>query len=155
MKTIYLIKFEEYAIGKEFESVNEPRHEIIVGTYEDLLTHCNTNISESDWDDFLSPLEEVGSVNVWLDRRKNPTEDEPESYDGYVSINTDLNIQVVTVEDLKRLKEEYVMKVELIEEAGYKAAIHGLSLSYGQSFEKKRSVYLVECKYTPYLPQEK
>jgi len=35
---------------------------------------------------------------------------------------------------------EFIMKVELIEEAGYKAAIHGLALSYGQSFEKTESV---------------
>lgn len=111
MNSIYLIKFEDYAIGKEYQSVNEPRHEIVVGTYEDLLTHCNTKISKSDWDDFLSPLKEDGSVNVWLDRRKNPSEDEPESYDGYVSIDTDLNIQVVTVEDLKKLKEQYAERI--------------------------------------------
>jgi len=111
MKTIYLIKFEDYAIGKEFESVNEPRHEIVVGTYEDLLTHCNTKISKSDWDDFLSPLKEDGSVNVWLNRWQEPSEDEPESCDGYVSIDTDLNIQVVTVEDLTKLKDEYAERI--------------------------------------------
>lgn len=52
MKSIYLIKFEDYAIGKSYESVNEPRHEIVMGTYEDLLAHCNDKISKSDWDDF-------------------------------------------------------------------------------------------------------
>lgn len=111
MKTIYLIKFQDYAIGKEFESVNEPRHEVVVGSYEDLLKHCNDKISKYDWDEFLSPLKEDGSVNVWLDCDNEPTEDDPESYDGYVSIDTDLNIQVVTVEELKELKEEYNKKI--------------------------------------------
>lgn len=111
MKTIYLIKFQYYALGKEFESVNEPRHEIVVGSYEDLLKYCNDKISKYDWDEFLSPLKEDGYVNVWLDCDNEPTEDEPESYDGYVYIDTDLNIQVVTVKTLKKLKEEYNNKI--------------------------------------------
>lgn len=59
----------------------------------------------------MSPLKEDGSVNVWLDRWKEPSEDGPESCDGYVSIDTDLNIQVVTVEDLTKLKEAYAERI--------------------------------------------
>lgn len=119
MKIIYLITFNDYAIGKEYESVNEPRHEIVVGTYEDLLTHCNTKISKSNWDDFLSPLKKDGSVNVWLDCDQEPTKDEPQSCDGYVSIDTDLNIQVVTIDDLKKLKEEYAERIAKLSDFVY------------------------------------
>lgn len=40
---------------------------------------------------------------------------------------------------------DIIMKVDLIEEAGYKAAINGLALSYGQSFQKAEIVARKLC----------